>query len=201
MRKAVFLYLTSLSFFWGFGQENQKYFTKDYIFETEYQYRNIEKDTILITFQFTKERFLKINFSNAGEFMLIDAEGDFMARNFNGGVELKKNSELPAALQEDKFRLERKGTINYKDYHCDIYHIILGNDLLKFYFDKKESENFNSLIAKILALRGLQIDENTIPKGKLIAGMEVKQGKDIDVMELVSTKENQNIRFKLKTNQ
>lgn len=203
MKHTIVLHMALLALFSCPGQETPKDIAKDYSFETEYQYRNmekaIEKGNEVISFQFTSEKFLKIDFNSAGEFMLIDTEDNFVANNFTGKIKIVPFSG-EASGGNNKVTLEYQGTVTHKGYHCDSYHITLGNDLLKFYFEKKESKNFNAIAAKMLAARGFSIDKNQLPKGKLIAGMEVKDGKDIDVMELVSIKENQNIKFKLRTN-
>ena len=202
MKHSIIVFLTLTVFFWGFGQESPKALSKEYRFENEYQYRSVDGETTsVITIQYTGEKFLKVTLNKAGEFLLLDAEDRFVANNFGGKMEVKPFSGRPALSGNREVKLEPKGETHYQGYLCDVYHITLGNDVMKFYFEKKESGNFNRLLAKVLAFRGVTLDESTLPEGKLIAGMEVKNGKDIDVIALTSVKEDQNITFTLKATQ
>ncbi len=202
MKRAAFLYSVLLSFFWSFGQEEQGAFTKEYRFETEYQYKNLDEDNALVTFQFTPEKFLKINLSDKGDFILMDAEEGILAEEFTiGKVKVEKIADMPPLQKNNSIKFKRKEEIEYLGYKCNIYHINPGNQTLKFYFEKKESTNFNTLVVKILALRGFQIDETTVPKGRLIAAMELINGGEVELFELANIKEDQKIRFTLKTNE
>ncbi|MCB0375240.1 MAG: hypothetical protein KDD04_04915 [Sinomicrobium sp.] len=185
------------AFFSGSGQETPKDLTKTYTFTAEYEYRYVDDGTVAITFQFSGNSFLKISYGNGEEFMLLDSEDGFTADNFGGTIKLK---ELPGSQREEStIALTHKGTIHYKGYDCDVYHVVRGDDLLKFYFEKKASANFNALMVRLLAVKGFNVDESSVPKGKLIAGMEVKDGKDTDIIALAGVKEDQNITFTLKT--
>lgn len=203
MKRVAFLYSLLLSFFWSFGQqEEQRAFVKEYSFKTEYQYKNIDEDNVLVTFLFTPEKFLKINLNDKGNFILMDVEEGILAEQFTvGKTSVKKLVDMPPLQENSSVKFERKEEVEYLGYKCIIYHMNLGNETLKLYFEKKESRNFNTLVIRILALRGFKVDETTVPKGKLIAAMELVNGGDVELFELANIKKDQHIKFTLKTNE
>ncbi len=205
--KAILLLAALLTCSFCLSQEIRFEDVKDntYVLENAYHYGNISGvDTAYLKIQFTAGKFMKIVFPGERQYVFIDVEAGFMAmKDGEEDPSLKKfHEEETSYLAESATELKKVDTITFKGYNCDVYHFFDGTDLLAFYIEQGEGTSFNGILASFFSeVKGIPIRAASFPKGRIIAGMELKDGAPKDLIELIEAKENLEISFTLKTSE
>ncbi len=206
MRFLAVLFLIHLSSF-CVAQEVEQDSIIQYVFENEFVYGEVKLDPLeneneLLTVHFTSDKFLKMSFPVNGvmEYILIDNLREFGAMRNQDSIDIKDYSDMPKKAEGSMgIQLVKTGEASYGEYECDIYEAAVGTGTLELYFEKKESITFNSFITKFLLTRGIAVDENAIPKGKIVLIKDDKVNEGGFALELKEYTENIQIEFTLKT--